>query len=167
MVPAAAEADSCHFKTCPEKIKRREAAAASSFPLVDAKGVTETAGLLVEYEDASLSRKADFLNLAVFADKHGIARGFGSAVFPASFAFGDDLVPLFDGSFVSVDLQAVLTGAQIRFADLCGLGDVDGLAEWFCEERYGRYQSGCQSQTAENRVKFHACQLPFRQDRVS
>jgi hypothetical protein len=133
IVAAPAEAGSCHFKTCAEKITRREAAVESSLPLVKLKGVTETPRLLVEYEDPRLSRKTDFLHLAVFADEHGIAWGFRSAVFPTSFAFGDDLPPLLYRRFVSVDLQAILTCSQIDPADLCRLGDVDGLAEWFCE----------------------------------
>jgi hypothetical protein len=133
IVSAPAEARSCHFKTCAEKITRREAAVESSLPLVQLKGVTETPRLLVEYEHPRLSRKTDFLHLAVFADEHGIARGFRSAVFPASFAFGEDLPPLLYGRFVSVDLQAILTCLQIDPADLCRLGDVNGLAERFCE----------------------------------
>src|SRR5208282_6004283 len=140
---------------------------ASGLPLVHSKGVTRTPRLLVEYENASLPGKTDFLHLSVFADEHGVTRGFRSAVFPAPFAFRDGLLSLLDGRPVSVDHQAIFTRLQISFADLCGLGNVDGLGEWFCEEWHRRCQSGCQRYTAENRIEFHACQLPFRQDRVS
>jgi hypothetical protein len=128
---------------------------------------SRTSPLFAKHENASLSREANFLHLAVFADEHGIHRGLCGSVFPAPFAFGDRLPSLLHGRLGSIDQQAIFTCLQISLADLCRLGDVDGFADWFCEERHGRDQSGCQRHTAENRIEFHACQLPFRQDRVS
>src|ERR1700730_578568 len=145
-----AEDGSCHFRTCPEISTKREAAIANSLPLVQSKGVTETPRLLVEYKNASLPRETNFFHLAVFADQHRIIRRFRGAIFPAAFALRDGLFSLLDGRFVSVDQQAIFTSLQISFADLCRLGDVDGLGERFCEEWHRRYQSGCQGYTAEN-----------------
>jgi hypothetical protein len=70
-VSAAAEAGSCHFSICPEKFTSREATVTRSLPLVHSKGVTRTPGLIVEYENAGLPRKTDFLHLPV-ADEYGI-----------------------------------------------------------------------------------------------
>lgn len=136
-------------------------------PLDHSKRVAITPGLFAKHENAILPAKPHFFHLAVLPDEHGITLRFRISVFPAPFAFRQNLLSLLDSRSISVDHQAVLTCLQIGFADLCRLGDIDGLGERLCEERHRRNQSGRQRHTAENRIEFHACQLPFRRDRVS
>src|SRR6267142_1575731 len=149
------------------RVTSREAAEEGSLPLVPKEGVTKSPRLFAENKNTGLAREADFLHLPVLADQQGVVRGLGAAVFPAAFGFGNDVFALLDGGFRAFDLQTVFTGFQFGLAELCVLGDVDCLGKRLRECRYRQGDSGEQSDTAEEQFGFHACQLPFVQDRVS
>jgi len=61
--------------------------------------------LLAEDENTSLACKADFPYLPVLSKQQGIIGGFGAAVFPPAFGFGNNLLAFLDGGLVSFDLQ--------------------------------------------------------------
>src|SRR5260370_16347091 len=123
--------------------------------------------LFAKHENALLSGEAHFLHLSVFAEQHRVVVGFRVAILPAPFAFGHHGFALLHGGFVAVDQQAVLTGLQVRLADLSGLPDAVGLADWLGTYGHGQRGSPQQHDTADKRVGFHACQLPFHWNRVS
>jgi len=122
--------------------------------------------LLVEHENAGLAGKADFLHLSRFTDEHGIIRGFGAAVFPPAFGFGNNILASLNGGLVSFNLDAVFTSLQLGLAKFGGLRNVDGLGEWLCERRNSQGDGRQQGDGAEKRISLHACQFPFGQDRV-
>src|SRR6266849_3712137 len=79
------------------------------------KGVTKSPCLFAEDENTSLAGKTDFPYLAIFLNQDGVIGGFGAAVFPPPFGFGNDLFAFLHGGFVSVNFQTVLSGPQIGF----------------------------------------------------
>jgi hypothetical protein len=117
--------------------------------------------LFAKNKDAILAGKADFFDLAIFADQHGVCGCFRTAVFPASFRLGDQLFALLDSRFVAVDLEAIFAGLQFGFAELCGMGDADGLVDGLGDNGHRAGERSGKRQIAKNGMKFHACQLPF------
>src|SRR5260221_5321415 len=85
--------------------------------------------LLAKNKNALLPGETHFLHLPVFTKQHGVVVGFRVAIFPAAFAFGHYGFALLHGGFVAVDQQSVVTGLQIRLADLRRVRDVDDLTD--------------------------------------
>src|SRR5713226_2155984 len=165
--PLATDSGSLHFRSCAARATSREAAPKCSLSLVPRKGVTESPRLFAEDENTSLAGKADFPYLPVLSKQQGIIGGLGAAVFPAAFGFGNHLLAFLHGGLVPVDLQTVFTGLQLGLAEFGGLHNVDGLGEGFCKSRDCQCDGGQQSHAADKSIRFHACQFPFKQVRVS
>ena len=144
-----------------------EAAAECSLPLVPGKEVTESSRLLAENKNTRLAGKAGFLHLPVFVNQQGVIRRLGAAVFPAPFGFGNNLFALLNGGLIAVNLKPVFARFQLGFAELGDLRNTDGLGEGFRKRWHCQGDGGQQGDTAEKRIGFHACQVPFGQDRVS
>src|ERR1700757_4369570 len=115
--------------------------------------------LLAEDKNAFLPGEAHFLYLAIFPKQNCVIVGFRLTIFPTAFAFGHHGLTLLHGGFVAVDQQAILPSQQIGFADLCSLGDVNGLVDRL--SKYGHGQRGYRQQryTAKKRIGFHARQF--------
>src|SRR5213080_1396224 len=105
--------------------------------------------LLAEDKYARLAGKTNFLDLAIFADEQGIVAGFGAAVFPAPFGFGNHFAALLHGGFGAVDQQAVLAGLQLGLTELGGLGEVDIFGKRLGENGHCQRDDGEQSHAAE------------------
>ena len=117
--------------------------------------------LFAEDEDAFLAGEAYFLNLSIFSEQHGVIVGFCLALFPAAFAFGHNGFDFLYGGFVAVDQQAILTGLQVGLADFGALRNVDQFADGLGEYRNGECRDCQQRETSQERIGFHAGQLPF------
>src|SRR5713226_4977958 len=96
----------------------KEVAGDCGLPLVRWK---RSHGLFVEDKNAGLASKADFLHSTILVEQQRIIVGLGAAVFPAAFGLSNDLPALLHGGSIALDLQAVLAGLQLGFAELCGL----------------------------------------------
>src|SRR5690349_12955663 len=105
--------------------------------------------LLTEDEYARLAGKTNFLDLAIFADEQGIVTGFGAAVFPASFGFGNHFAALLHGGLVAVNQQAILACLQLGLTELGGLREVDILGKGLCKNGHCQRDGGEQSHAAE------------------
>src|SRR5215472_8650100 len=114
--------------------------------------------LLAEDKYARLAGKTDFLDLAILADEHRIVTGFGAAVFPAAFGFGNHFAALLNGGFVAVDQQAIFAGLQLGLTELSGLGEADILGKRLGENRHRQRDDSEQSNEAEERIFCHTCQ---------
>src|SRR2546422_185949 len=130
-------------KVAPPKCQaERRPATAGSLSLVHRKGVTKSPRLFAEDENTFLAGKTDFLYLPIFPDQNGVIGGLGAAVFPPSFRFGNNLLTSLHGGFVSIDLQAVLSGSQFGFAEFRGLRKIDGLGKGLRKSRYCQCDGG-------------------------
>src|ERR1700682_3269095 len=163
----AADTGSCQRRVSAASMTSREATPECSLSLVPWNGVTEFPHLLAEDENTSLACKADFPYLPVLSKQQGIIGRLGAAVFPPAFGFGNNLLAFLDGGLISFDLQAVLAGFQLGLTEFRGLRNVDGLCEGVCKSRDCQCERRQQSPTEDKRIRFHACQFPFEQDRVS
>ncbi len=134
--PLAADTGSCHFRSCAARTTSREAAPECSLSLVPRKAVTESPRLFAEDKNTSLPGKAGFFYLPILSKQEGIIGGFGAAVFPPAFGFGNNLPAFLHGGLVPVDFQTVFAGLQLGLAEFGRLRNVDGLGEGFCESRY-------------------------------
>jgi len=103
--------------------------------------------LFAEDENALLTREAHFRDLAFVAHEDRVVEGLRFAVFPAAFAFGDDLLALLYRGFVAVDQQTIFTRLQIGLAYFCSRGNADCLADRLCENGYRQ---------SDNRKQCHA-----------
>lgn len=122
--------------------------------------------LFAKNKDAFLALETDFAHLSISPEQNGVVARRRIAVFPAAFAFGNDLAVTFDGGFVSINDQAVFAGLERGFAEPGGLRDVDGFAEWFCKGWNGQNQCGQQRGCRERKERsaFHACPFPFARE---
>src|SRR5205807_3955035 len=110
-----------------EPADERRARPVCNSPLVPRKQISERLDLLAENEHARLARETHFLHLAIFADEQGIIAGLGAAIFPAALGFGNHLTAFLYRGLAAVDQQTVFAGSQLSFADLGGLGKLDGF----------------------------------------
>jgi hypothetical protein len=149
--PAAA-AGNCHFRSSPEKKSKREAGIELSFPREWRKPVTGKS-LLGKYENALLSLKAEFDQLAIGVRDDAVEVRPGVAVFPATLSFGDLLVAIQNRQVITVDEEAVVASLDFGLAHLHGVRNRKSGGDGLRENRHG--ESATENQSREERIAFH------------